>query len=577
MRIRRRLRVLTLAAVAAIALAMMAAPATAAPLTLTLVHVNDWDRMAGMDGAGGGARIAVVAAEERARAEAEGGLAVVTFGGDMISPSLLSGIDKGAHVIDLANAIGFDVAELGNHEFDFGPEVLQERLAESETVWIAGNVSMGGGGFPGTEATWMVERDGWRIGFLGLVTPETPVISSPGPDVAFAPVLEAGAALADALKAAGVDIVIALTHQGLGADLELLRTVDAIDVVLGGHDHLLVARHDGRQAVMKAGSQGRHVGVLTLTIDRVEGRGGVPRVVWTPGFRLRSTAGIAGDAALAAKVDGYRAHLDATLDVVIGETATELDTRGFLSGSGETAFGNLLADAMRLATGAVMAPSNGGGIRGDTVYPPGTRITRKMVLTELPFGNKTVVLRLTGAQVRQALENGVSRGRAWQRALPAGLGPGFLVRCARAGRCARDRGDGRRRAAGGRQVLHAGHQRFHGAGRRRLRRVPGRRDADRPGVRHTDGRPADRSHRRRRHGRARDRGAGSRARTEGTGTAPAGIGPGAGSPRAQVRTGTSTTAATVTTTRPISSAAPRRCSISRRALGPRYQRIAAST
>ena len=180
-------------------------------------------------------------------------------------------------------------------------------------------------------------------------------------------------------------------------------------MVLGGHDHLLVARHDGRQAVMKAGSQGRHVGVLTLAIERIEGRGGVPSVVWTPSFRLRSTAGIAGAAALAAKVDGYRAHLDETLDVVIGETATALDTRGRESGTGETAFGNLLADAMRVATGSDIALSNGGGIRGDTVYPPGTRITRKTVLTELPFGNKTVVLRLTGAQVRQALENGVSQ------------------------------------------------------------------------------------------------------------------------------------------------------------------------
>ena len=91
------------------------------------------------------------------------------------------------------------------------------------------------------------------------------------------------------------------------------------------------------------------------------------------------------------------------------ETATALDTRGRAAATGETAFGNLLADAMRAATGADIALSNGGGIRGDTVYPPGTRITRKMVLTELPFGNKTVVLRLTGAQVREALENGVSR------------------------------------------------------------------------------------------------------------------------------------------------------------------------
>ena len=414
MRTTRRLRDLAhavaAAAVTAVALGVMTPPvAMAAPLSLTLVHVNDWDQMAGIEGAGGAARIAAVVAEERARAEAAGGHAIVTFGGDMISPSVLSGIDKGAHMIDLANAIGFDVAVLGNHEFDFGPDVLQERLAESETVWLAGNVSVAGGGFPGTAATTVVERDGYRIGFLGLVTTETPVISSPGPDVSFAPMADAGAALAETLEADGADIVIALTHQGLGADLELLRTVREIDVVLGGHDHLLIAQHDGRHAVMKAGSQGRHVGVLTLLLDRVESRGGKTRVVWTPDFRLRSTAGLEGDAALAAKVRTYQARLDETLDVVIGETATELDTRGFLSGARETAFGNLLADAMRQATGSDIALSNGGGIRGDTVYPPGTRLTRKMVLTELPFGNKTVVLRLTGAQVRQALENGVGR------------------------------------------------------------------------------------------------------------------------------------------------------------------------
>ena len=395
--------------VSAVALAAVAPPSLAAPLTLTLVHVNDWDQMAGSRGAGGAAKIATVVAEERARAEAEGRLAVVTFGGDMISPSVLSGIDKGAHMIDLANAVGFDVAVLGNHEFDFGPDVLRERLAESETIWLASNVTLAGAGFPGTSATTVVERDGYRIGFLGLVTTETPVISSPGPDVAFASVAEAGARLAENLRAEGADIVIALTHQGLGTDLELLRQAKGIDVVLGGHDHLLIAHHDGRHAVMKAGSQGRHVGVLTLTIDRIEGRGGTSKVVWTPDFRLRSTADTEGDAKVAAKVRDYQASLDETLDVVIGETAVELSTLGFLRGSAETAFGNLLADAMREATGADIALTNGGGIRGDTVYPPGSKLTRKMVLTELPFGNKTVVLRLTGAQVREALENGVSR------------------------------------------------------------------------------------------------------------------------------------------------------------------------
>ena len=394
----------------ALALGLLVSPAVAQPLSLTIVHVNDWDRMSGRKGAGGAARIAAVVAEERARAEAAGGHAIVTFGGDMISPSLMSGIDKGAHMIALADAVGFDIGVVGNHEFDFGAGVLRQRLSESRMTWLAGNVRYKGqAGFPGTRATTVVEKGGYRIGFLGLVTPETAEISSPDPDVSFAPMAETGAALARELWRAGVDLVIALTHEELAGDLAVLAAAKEIDIVLGGHDHLLLARYDGRQAVMKAGSQGRHVGVLDLRIDRKKDRGGAPVVDWSPSYRLRSTAGIAGDAAVAAKVRDYRERLDRDLGAVIGESGTALDTRRVSVRSGETAFGNLLADAMRAATGSDIALTNGGGIRGDTTYPAGTRITRELVLTELPFGNRTVKLRLTGARVRQALENGVSQ------------------------------------------------------------------------------------------------------------------------------------------------------------------------
>ena len=93
----------------------------------------------------------------------------------------------------------------------------------------------------------------------------------------------------------------------------------------------------------------------------------------------------------------------------IGETATALDTRRASVRTGETAFGNLAADAMRIATRSDVALINGGGIRGDTTHPAGAKLTRKLVLTELPFGNRTVKLRLTGAAIRQVLEHGVSR------------------------------------------------------------------------------------------------------------------------------------------------------------------------
>ena len=132
-------------------------------------------------------------------------------------------------------------------------------------------------------------------------------------------------------------------------------------------------------------------------------------MTWTPNYDLRSTAGVEPDAGVAATVAGYEAQLDKELGLVIGRTETELDTRGPVVRSGEAVFGNLLTDALLAATGADIAITNGGGIRGGRVYPPGTELTARMLLTELPFGKATVVLRLTGAQLTEALENGVSR------------------------------------------------------------------------------------------------------------------------------------------------------------------------
>ncbi|MCY4467567.1 MAG: 5'-nucleotidase C-terminal domain-containing protein [Thiotrichales bacterium] len=378
---------------------------------------------------------------------------MVTFGGDMISPSVLSGIDRGAHMIDLANAVGFDLAVPGNHEFDFGPEVLQERLAESNATWLLGNVDYRGRrGFPGTEPTAMIEKAGYKLGFLGLLTPDTVEISAAGESVTFLPQAEIAAALARELRSAGADLVIALTHNRTSEDTDLLRRVRDIDIVLGGHDHELTAWYDGRQAILKSRSQGRYVGILNLELDRIGGppRGGAggggggagggnapgdgptgeSRVTWTPNYDRRSTAGVEPDTEVAAMVAGYEAQLDRELGQVIGRTETQLDTRGPVVRSGEAAFGNLVTDALLAATGAEVAITNGGGIRGGRVYPPGTELTPRMLLSELPFGKATVVLGLTGAQLTEALENGVSRAEENDGRFPqvAGLSFAFDVR-----------------------------------------------------------------------------------------------------------------------------------------------------
>ena len=362
---------------------------------LTIIHLNDWDDMTAAP------RIAAVVAREKARAASLGSPILVTFGGDMISPSTLSAIDQGAHMIALADAIGFDIGVTGNHEFDYGTDVLEERLAESSMIWLAGNVSRQDRLVAGTQATAMLERGNLTIGLLGLVTADTAWISKPGDDVSFASALASGAELARTLKAEGADVVIALTHLAIAEDHALLAASDAIDMVLGGHDHLLVARWDSNQAMLQSGSQGNHVAVADLVVE-AEG------LIRFEDIRLKATAGAGDDPEIAAMVADFENDLDAGLSQVIGHAATAIDTRRAHVRSRETTFGNLLTDAMRRATGSDIALHNGGGIRGDTIYPPGTVITRRMVLSELPFGNRAVVLDLPGHALRLILEHSVS-------------------------------------------------------------------------------------------------------------------------------------------------------------------------
>jgi 5'-nucleotidase / UDP-sugar diphosphatase len=124
------LRSLTASVVLLALLAGARTLANAEPLTLTIVPINDWDQMDGERGQGGATKTTFLVKHERARAEAGGGLAAVTFGADMISPSLPLGTDRGTRRIDFANATGIDVGVLDIHEFNFGPNILKQRVSE---------------------------------------------------------------------------------------------------------------------------------------------------------------------------------------------------------------------------------------------------------------------------------------------------------------------------------------------------------------------------------------------------------------------------------------------------------------
>lgn len=405
-------RIRTLAGAAALAGTLLfPALAVAQNGTLTFLHFNDIYEISPVKGRGGFAPLMTVLKAERERSAG----AVTTVGGDFLSPSLLSGTTRGEQMTALFNAMGVDVVTFGNHEFDFGTEVLKARIAESKFPWVGSNVAgPDGKPLPGSVATWTKTVGDIKIGFLGVVTPETAHLSSGGAEATFTNVQAAAALAVKALRDEGANVVVALTHQTITEDRDLAVKVKGIDLVLGGHDHDPISVYEGSTLILKAGADGHYLGVIDLAVstkstDTKSTDKGPATTVAPSGWRFVTTAGVAPDAEVAALVKRYTDQLDATLAGVIGRTETDLDSRKDVVRSQETTMGNLIADALREGLKADVAITNGGGIRADTLHPAGHSLTRKDIFAEMPFGNVAVLTVLTGADVLAALEHGVSK------------------------------------------------------------------------------------------------------------------------------------------------------------------------
>lgn len=372
-------------------------------VTIRFVQTNDIDRMSPEKGRGGFAKLATVVKEERAK-----GNAFFIHAGDTISPSLLSGFDKGAHVIDILNKIGPDAMAPGNHEFDLGPDAFRARMAEAKFDILATNIIDGNGLPANTKADKIVDVQGVKVGFFGLTTEETPIASSPG-TIKFASTIDTARAKAKELRGKGADIVVAIAHTPLEVDMIIARSA-GVDVIIGGHDEHLLAFYDGKVTLTESESQGNYITITELSVKKAE-KDGKTTVTWTPNFRIIDSATVKADPEIEAVVKGYEDKLSKELDIDIGVTETALDSRRATVRGGEAAIGNLITDALRAAVGADVAITNGGGIRADKQYQAGQKLTRRDILAEMPFGNTTVLMEISGEKIKAALENGVSQVR----------------------------------------------------------------------------------------------------------------------------------------------------------------------
>jgi len=394
--------------VAFMASALLAAQALAETTRVTFVLVNDIYLMGDQlmpDGKrrGGFARLAAVVKAERAK----GVHVIFAHAGDTLSPSLMSGIDKGVNIMALTNLIPPDIFVPGNHEFDFGKAIFLQRMAEANFPLYAANLrSADGAMLPNFKERGIVTLDGVRIGLTGATFDGTPRLSSPE-DLRFGATVATAVQQGELLRREGADFTVAVVHADRRQDYEIMGS-GAIDLLLSGHDHDLFVNYDWRRAAVESSYDALYVTAVDVTIE-VKIQEGRRTAVWWPQFRIIDTATVTPDPEIAGLVARHEQDFSRQLDTAIGTTAVELDSRAATVRTREAAIGNVIADAMRTASRADVAVMNGGGIRGGKVYPPGATLSRRDVLTELPFGNRLITIEIAGRGLKAAIENGLSQ------------------------------------------------------------------------------------------------------------------------------------------------------------------------
>ncbi len=393
-----------------------AAPAegeTAYNGTIVILHTND------IHGAVEGyAKIAAL----KAKYEAEGAYVLLMDAGDFSQGETSVSVSQGATAVELMNLAGYDVAAPGNHEFDYGYEVLKTNVEAAAFPVLAANISYEGKLAFGDNITFEAP-DGTKIGVFGLDTPETATKAHPAKikGVTFASgeeMYKIAQEQVDTLTSAGCDYIVALGHLGIDDEtaatanrsIDLLEHVTGIDVFIDGHSHSsledVVAATDGTGKVgetylTSTGTKAVSVGVITIKDGAITVEGVSTEDIEVP-----------EDDPIAARAAAIRAEIEAEFGAVFATSEVDLNgDRDPGNRTEETNLGDLITDAIQwyatkdgeldVPAENVIALTNGGGIRAPIAAGG---ITKNDVNTVLPFGNTVAVIYVTGAELLEALE-----------------------------------------------------------------------------------------------------------------------------------------------------------------------------
>jgi len=380
-------------------------PATDEEVMISIVHTNDTHarvEAGGYDGMGF-ERVATIVSQ----IEAANPNTLVLDAGDAFHGQTIATLNEGESIVKIFNEIGYDVMTPGNHDFNYGKERLLELDEMAEFPILAANVYYDDYSefLPGYTVK---EIDGVKVGIFGISTPETVYKSHPANTEGlefFDPVI--ASKLMVAKLEDDVDVIVGLVHLGLDessihTSRLVAENVEGIDLIVDGHSHteLPEGLMVGNTLIAQAGGYDNNVGIVDLVVKN--------GMVTSKSARLinkEEAAELEPDPAITAIIAEVKEANDLITEEFVSENSIELVGEREFVRTGETNLGNLITDSMVEFTGADVALTNGGGIRASI---PADDITVGDVITVLPFGNYVVTIDVTGAEIVEALEHGLS-------------------------------------------------------------------------------------------------------------------------------------------------------------------------
>lgn len=341
---------------------------------------------------------------------------ILVDSGDFSQGTPYVSTSKGAAAVTVMNAAGYDIATLGNHEFDYGYDQLRSNLAQAKFKTICADVTDSNGNSILDPNYVYVTKSGLKIGFFGMETPETQTKVNPGliKGINFlskSDIYKCAQAQTDALKAQGADLVVCLSHLGVDEEsapdghrsVDMYAKTKGIDLILDGHSHTVMTNGAKKEPVLSTGTKVENIGVVMIDNEskKIEDK----FLISLDGLQPEVTAfNVAND--IIKKVDNEYNVVFAKSEVLLdGNKAPGNRTQ-------ETNLGDLITDALKWSVlktdGAVtvdkdhvVAVTNGGGIRATI---KAGNVTKADLNTVLPFGNTIAVVYVKGSELLEALE-----------------------------------------------------------------------------------------------------------------------------------------------------------------------------